>query len=96
MANKVELVPYVGIDHRGFEVPHDQWHVVLNGKRVGYLSHNPKLRLMPTINLPEPLWEEVCKECENLRTPPAPVIRPIPFYVPDEKALEQLEEEVEE
>lgn len=97
MSNKVELTPYTGVNYRGDVIEFDQWNVVLNGRKVGLLSHKPNTRLMPTTNLPDELWEEVCIKCEELRKPQGEVLRPFPIYVPPQAVIEQQEEvEVDE
>lgn len=88
MNNKVELKVYTGIDFRGIEIKHDQDFVIVNGNKAGLLCHKPGSRIMPLINLPEPTWEDIVKECTRLRK--HEVLPPFAFYVPP-KATEQDE-----
>lgn len=84
----VKLQKHIGTKCDGDIVEFDQWIVELNGCRVGYLPKAVDSRLMPTVNLPELVWNNVVKRCEELRSPPGKVLPPFAIHFPETKEQE--------
>ena len=94
---KVELEQHYGTGFDGVEVELNQWHVVVDGERCGYLSKDPGSNILPRIpmmSMSQADQDMVADECGKLLG--REVGKAIPFYVPPAQVQELLEEDEEE
>lgn len=73
---KLKIVPHVGIQNTiagPVEVDVGQWQIFAStdgsepNVRIGYLGYQANSHIQPIADLPEEMWQEVVKQCEEFR-----------------------------